>query len=113
LASTHRDLSYGSDADTPDSQQLPGTGLFSPWLALASNLTLTQSLIPFQLYTFSWNSVSWSISTEMFFYLAFPFLFVNIERTWHWKLAICAGFIVVYHLVVSLAGIPPASGSRS
>jgi peptidoglycan/LPS O-acetylase OafA/YrhL len=96
----------------PDSQQLPGTGLFSPWLALASNLTLTQSLIPFQLYTFSWNSVSWSISTEMFFYLAFPFLFVNIERTWHWKLAICAGFIVVYHLVVSLAGIPPASGFK-
>jgi peptidoglycan/LPS O-acetylase OafA/YrhL len=63
-----------------------GTGLFNKWIALAFNLSLLHSAFPFAAYVYSWNSVSWSISTEMFFYLAFPLLLVNIERTWHWKL---------------------------
>jgi peptidoglycan/LPS O-acetylase OafA/YrhL len=30
--------------------------------------------------------LSWSISTEFGFYLLFPLLAMNFERTWHWKL---------------------------
>lgn len=63
-----------------------GAGIFSRWVVLGFNVTLVHSIFPYFAYTFSWNSVSWSISTEWFFYLTFPFLLVNIRRTWHWKL---------------------------
>lgn len=93
-----------------DSQQLPGTGWFSPWLALASNLTLTHALVPFQLYVFSWNSVSWSISTELFFYLAFLFLLRNLGTTWHWKLLGSFGLLLGLAAVASAAGLPRTAG---
>ena len=83
-----------------------GPGIFSKWALLASNLTLTQSLAPFMAYQFSWNSVSWSISTEMFFYLAFPLLLVR--RSYLANLAwaavpIAAGvvFLLIFPISVS------------
>jgi peptidoglycan/LPS O-acetylase OafA/YrhL len=82
---------------TPDSITFDGPGMFSKWVVLGFNALLVHSVFPFLAYTFSWNSVSWSISTEMFFYLAFPFLLINIERTWHWKLlgaALLAGLLI-------------------
>jgi peptidoglycan/LPS O-acetylase OafA/YrhL len=39
-----------------------------------ANLTLTQSLIPVESYYFSFNSVSWSLSDEIFFYALFPLI---------------------------------------
>lgn len=39
------------------------------------NLFLLQSFIPIQTYYYSFNSPSWSISNEMFFYISFPFVF--------------------------------------
>ena len=59
-----------------------GDGLFDRRLTLLANLSMTQSMFPFISYLFSWNSVSWSISTEMCFYLCFPFLLANVERSW-------------------------------
>lgn len=50
--------------------------------------------VPSYRYAFSFNGVSWSISAEMFFYLAFPFLIVRRER-------IIIGFLA--SLVVILA----------
>lgn len=45
------------------------------WISQAiTNLTLTQSYIPFEPIYYSFNAPSWSISDEMFFYFAFPFL---------------------------------------
>jgi len=41
---------------------------------LISNLFLVQSLVPISDYYFSFNGVSWSVSTELFFYLCFPLL---------------------------------------
>lgn len=41
---------------------------------LGVDLLLLKSLVPSSLVYFSFNSPSWSISTEFFFYLAFPFL---------------------------------------
>ncbi len=39
-----------------------------------TNITLLQSFVPSSEFYFSFNSPSWSISDEMFFYLLFPFL---------------------------------------
>ena len=44
------------------------------------NLLLLQSYIPIGDYYFSFNGVSWSISTELFFYLSFPFLLLFLMK---------------------------------
>jgi len=41
---------------------------------------LLQSWIPSLASAFSWNSVSWSISTEMFFYAMFPLMLALLTR---------------------------------
>jgi peptidoglycan/LPS O-acetylase OafA/YrhL len=66
----------------------PGQGGFRPIFTTIANLFMVQSWSPYMAYFFSWNSVSWSISTEFFFYLLFPTLLINIKSTWHWKLAL-------------------------
>ena len=71
-------------------------------MAAAANLTLIQSWIPMVGFYFSINGVSWSISTEMFFYLLFPWLIAGWNRTWHWKTALAAGLLVGI-LAVSIA----------
>ena len=53
------------------------------------NATLLQSWVPTGDYFFSYNAVSWSISTEMAFYLIFPLLISKFASTWTWKLAGC------------------------
>jgi peptidoglycan/LPS O-acetylase OafA/YrhL len=53
---------------------------------LALNAAMMQSWWPVSPCYFSYNGVSWSISTEFGFYLAFPFLIRNLRDTWHWKL---------------------------
>ncbi|MCW3160388.1 acyltransferase family protein [Chryseobacterium oryctis] len=47
---------------------------YSSLKILFCNILLIQSYIPDQLYFFSYNAPSWSISDEMFFYALFPFL---------------------------------------
>lgn len=48
------------------------------WLRFIANATLIQSFIAHQSFYFNFNAVSWSISTEMFFYAAFC-LFVPLR----------------------------------
>jgi len=55
------------------------------WLIGVMNASLLQSIVPVPAYYFSFNGVAWSISTEAFFYLAFPFLIVSISSTWRLK----------------------------
>lgn len=57
------------------------------WLVAFLNATLLQSVVPVPAYYFSLNSVSWSISAELFFYAAFPFLLSGLNKNWHFKLA--------------------------
>jgi peptidoglycan/LPS O-acetylase OafA/YrhL len=47
-----------------------------------SNLTLVHSWLPWSQFFFSYNSPSWSSSTEMFFYLCFPLLLVCMRKAW-------------------------------
>ncbi|WP_447793385.1 acyltransferase family protein [Pseudomonas farris] len=56
------------------------------WLVTLLNGFLLQSIIPVPAYYFSFNGVSWSISSELFFYAAFPFLLIGIRKNWHVKL---------------------------
>lgn len=56
------------------------------WLVTLLNVSLLQSTVPVPAYYFSFNSVSWSISTELFFYAAFPLLLSGLNKNWHLKL---------------------------
>lgn len=49
------------------------------------NIFMLQAWIPIKDVYFSFNSPSWSISAEFFFYLCFPFIIHNWAGTWHWK----------------------------
>jgi peptidoglycan/LPS O-acetylase OafA/YrhL len=66
---------------------------------LIANLTMTHAWIPSWPWFFSYNSVSWSISTEFFFYLLFPILIIAWSRTFWWKLALCALLLWVMMVV--------------
>ncbi len=68
---------------------LNGTGIdrLDLWLA---NILLIQAWIPYAESFFGYNSVSWSISTEVFFYAAFPVLIAGFARKWLIKLATVA-----------------------
>ena len=49
------------------------------------NIFMVHAWIPLSKSYFSFNSPSWSISTEFFFYLCFPFIISNWSKTWYWK----------------------------
>ncbi|MCX5880717.1 MAG: acyltransferase [Deltaproteobacteria bacterium] len=68
-------------------------GMDIPSLIL-TNLCMVQSWVPIWNYYFSYNWLSWAISTEFAFYLFFPWLLNAWHRTWHIKL-LCALLMVV------------------
>ncbi|MGZ5790409.1 MAG: acyltransferase family protein [Burkholderiaceae bacterium] len=47
---------------------------------LVANFFLVHAWIPYDQYFFSYNYVSWSISTELFFYLIFPLIVLHLRR---------------------------------
>ena len=96
----------------PDSITFDGDGIFNRWYVLAMNLAMVHSLSPYLVHIFSWNSVSWSISTEFGFYLVFPFLIVRIEKTWGWKLAASAGLVVAMLVADHLFTLTRGAGSN-
>lgn len=52
---------------------------------LVANSLMLHAWIPFDRYFFSYNYASWSISTELFFYLLFPFV-LQSSATWRYAL---------------------------
>lgn len=96
-----------------------GTALgVTDWLP---NLLLLQSWWPDPLIASSGNPVSWSLSCELLFYLAFPFLLAAIERIprrllWPATLAVvglCAGAALVGRYVISNEPALPYPGFES
>jgi peptidoglycan/LPS O-acetylase OafA/YrhL len=77
------------------------------WQIAAANLFLIHGWIPAASYYFSFNGVSWSISTEVFFYLAFPFLISRLDRSWWWKLLCTAALVVAMLCLTDLLKLPP------
>lgn len=55
-----------------------------------ANLTLVQAWFPG--YSLSWNVPSWSVSTEMFFYFVFPFVYHLFFR----KLSVTKSTIIIF-----------------
>ncbi|MFC3124177.1 acyltransferase family protein [Pseudoroseomonas globiformis] len=86
-----------------------GVGWFSEVWTAISNLLLTHAAVPYMAYGFSWNAVSWSISTEFFFYMAFPLLLPCILRAWPIWLGYT--FILAFSICFALylAGLPVIS----
>jgi peptidoglycan/LPS O-acetylase OafA/YrhL len=58
------------------------------------NLAMVHAWVPSMPWYFSYNAVSWSISTEFFFYLAFPLLIIGWSKTFWWKLPLCAALLL-------------------
>ena len=77
------------------------------------NATLLQGWIPLPGYFFSFNAVSWSLSTELFFYLSFPALALNWQRTWPWKMALCATASAFMVAAAAAARLPFYDGTAS
>ncbi|KUL44474.1 hypothetical protein ADL22_12805, partial [Streptomyces sp. NRRL F-4489] len=77
-----------------------------PGIALA-NLTLTQSWIPnARNYWFGFNSVSWSLSCEFFFYFTFPFLAPALKRLHPRKLWLVLAASAAFVILLPLAAGP-------
>lgn len=75
--------------------------LIKTLIKLVFNITLTQSFIPLNTIYFSFNSPSWSISNELFFYLLTPLLFTKFSNLNFSKIL---GFIFIF-LVFIILGI--------
>ena len=75
----------------------------------AAYLAMVQSWIPLPRYFFAYNPVGWSVATEWFFYLAFPLLVLDFERTWKRKLALSLALVA---LLVALCQAIPMSTSQ-
>lgn len=81
---------------------------FSTWIKqLFFNLTLTQSFIPIKTFYFSFNSPSWSISNELFFYLLFPFLIILISKLKYYKFNKGLLTLFLFLLPLLMLVIPP------
>ena len=78
---------------------------------LTLNALLLQAWVPIQRIYFSYNAVSWSISTEVFFCLTFPLLILSIEKNWPWKL--CGSAVLVLALITgcNVSGLPLLSAN--
>jgi peptidoglycan/LPS O-acetylase OafA/YrhL len=67
---------------------------------LVANAFLVHAWVPFQEFFFSFNAVSWSLSTELGFYLIFPLLVRGRSGSLPWtalaiSLAMAAGFVLL------------------
>jgi len=85
----------------------PGIHAYPPnpvtsWLA---NLLALQTFAPTYATQQAWNAPSWSISTELFFYYAFPFILVAMARraAGPKRLSSLLALVVAYAVVTQLA----------
>ncbi len=65
-----------------------------------SNLLMVNAWIPDRNYYFSYNAPSWSISTELFFYITFPLVIKNWNENWLKKIKIHL-FILMFMFFIS------------
>jgi peptidoglycan/LPS O-acetylase OafA/YrhL len=87
------------------------TGATLNWYFLA-NLFLVQSWIPILNSYFSFNAVSWSISTEFFFYLMFPLLIGSFSRRWFVYLLAAAAVVIGFFALANGGGFPSSSNDH-
>lgn len=83
------------------------------WVKLCANVLLLHSLIPFSDWFFSFNSVSWSISTELAFYAMFPFLFRGLHDFRNLLIFGISAWILFYLTVSAVIGVDASERSTS
>lgn len=64
------------------------------------NLLMIQSWIPMSIFYFSYNAAAWSVSTEVFFYLAYPLLIYKWNKYWVLK-SITASIVLILLMHIS------------
>jgi peptidoglycan/LPS O-acetylase OafA/YrhL len=84
--------------------QSPSPDVTGP--AFIAKILLLDSFVPTAPVQYAANGVSWSISTELFFYLAFPFLIVGLREDWLKKLALAALVCAAVYLGAAALGLP-------
>jgi peptidoglycan/LPS O-acetylase OafA/YrhL len=82
---------------------LPAFGV----LPTIANILMIHAWVPIAAYGFSYNAVSWSISTEMGFYLLFPLL---LRWSWPLKLAVPAALLIGSIAICHIFALPPYDG---
>ena len=78
---------------------------FNPMVLLANALML-HAWVPFDRYFFSYNYASWSISTELFFYLLFPFVLRCSTTLRYTLLALSLATVVVLAVIGAAQHLP-------
>ena len=78
-----------------------------------AHLAMVQAWVPLSVFYFSYNAVAWSISTEAFFYLAFPALIRNWARTWQVKLAATIVLLVALVAVTNALHLPEYANANN
>jgi peptidoglycan/LPS O-acetylase OafA/YrhL len=71
-----------------------------------ANLLMIHAWIPSAPWYFSFNAPSWSISTEFFFYLAFPLLILGWQQSWVWKWVGAVGLLSAMIAIGAWARLP-------
>ncbi|MBK8220153.1 MAG: acyltransferase [Candidatus Obscuribacter sp.] len=80
--------------------------LLKDWQVSLAYLTMTHGWIPIQKFYFSWNSPSWSISAEWFFYISLPALLIIGRKKTLLPILITFCSLVSCYLFVSLTKTP-------
>src|ERR1700733_6170225 len=76
---------------------------------LTLNALLLQAWVPIQNVYFSYNAVSWSLLTEIFFYLLFPLLILSFRENWYWKLFASSFLVAALIAGCNALGLPSFS----
>jgi peptidoglycan/LPS O-acetylase OafA/YrhL len=77
-----------------------------------ANLLLVQSWIPVANSYFSYNGISWSISTEVFFYLMFPLMIASFGKRWLFWLLASAIVSIGFFAMANNGAFPLESGDH-
>jgi peptidoglycan/LPS O-acetylase OafA/YrhL len=77
-----------------------------------SQFFMLHGWVPQRLFYFSLDTPSWSISTEFFFYLAFPLLILNLRKTWLTKLILVAALPVLLICLCQWYHLPIVGGEK-
>jgi peptidoglycan/LPS O-acetylase OafA/YrhL len=77
-----------------------------------SQFFMLHGWVPQRLFYFSLDAPSWSISTEFFFYLAFPLLILNLRKTWLTKLFLVAALPVTLICLCQFYNLPVIGEER-
>jgi peptidoglycan/LPS O-acetylase OafA/YrhL len=78
----------------------------------AVNVFMLQSLVPLKDWYYSLNAVSWSISTEMFFYVVFPFALLLAKRNVALLCAVAMALLVTMVSLVALLGLSSSESDQ-